>query len=292
MVAAAIGDVAGIDAQFVNWHSTTEIVHDDDYGGDFSDESGSDSGRVSRRLTIGIARVALRKHLADELDLLADDEFSTSAQLIRKWTRQLQASRKRALTQRQKLDNKEESRRQRLLEDKASKRGAQENPDAFVPLNEALRKGWKGSPSTFFSLSYSSTTNRHIVNEQEKAILGTDTVAKWKAPPPKKQSPAQKRLQKYREARKKGFIGSPSSYKELSYSASANRHIYNKQSYREVEPNVELLPRRMRVEATRRMKFEALSPVEQKRREEAEARRAKAVADKKKRRQQQLSQPT
>ena len=269
-VAAAVAKFAKVPSEFVRWFATSEAAEV------LLPQPESDSGEPLklRRLTIGITKTALRKHLAEKNDLAVDESFNSSAQLVRRWDQQLQATRSRALNLRLKLETRESAREKRLSEERELKAARAADPEGFVSEQEAKRQGWKGSPSTFYSLSYSSTTNRHIVNEQEKAILGTDTSSKWKAPPLPKPSPAEVRHEKYVEARRKGFIGSPSSYKELSFSSSANRHIYNTQSYREVEPEPDLLPKKLRAMAKKRMKREALGVVKLKRKEEAEAKKA------------------
>ena len=280
-VAAAVAKLSGIPEKYVQWFGT-KSAGNDPVNLQAEDEEGN-QGAALQRIVVGVSKVALRKHLAEERDLLADKGFNASAQLLRRWTKRLEVLRARASSLRQKLDNKQRKREQRQLEEKELKALQATNPDALISEDEARRRNWKGSPSTFFSLSYSSTTNRHIVNEQEKAILGTDTVAKWKVPPLPKPSPAEKKRAAYMQARREGFRGSPSSYKELSFSASANKHIRNHQTYKEVQSDPELLPRKLRSLAKRRMKAEAVGPVERKRREAAAEKKAKREAERRNR---------
>eukprot|EP01029_Cantina_marsupialis_P001701 TRINITY_DN1150_c0_g1_i1.p1 TRINITY_DN1150_c0_g1~~TRINITY_DN1150_c0_g1_i1.p1 ORF type:complete len:444 (+),score=112.46 TRINITY_DN1150_c0_g1_i1:150-1481(+) len=107
------------------------------------------------------------------------------------------------------------------------------------PTEIARETEWKGSPSSYRKLGFSSTANRHIANKQEvpdydaaqslgmfmPAFLSqTNGSTKVKKPKSKKKKKVSKE-----KALEGGWIGVPSSYAQITFSASANKHILNKQ---------------------------------------------------------------
>jgi len=103
-----------------------------------------------------------------------------------------------------------------------------------------LEASWKGVPYTTRKLSFSSTANRHIKNEQEyeQVLAYEPDVSNLQSPKAHEQwnlkpshvvavdPPKYKGLVRHHEP----WIGSPSSYQKLSFSSSANKHIKRKQA--------------------------------------------------------------
>jgi hypothetical protein len=124
-------------------------------------------------------------------------------------------------------------------------------------------RGWVGSPSTFKKITYSSTTNRHITNTQyipefvheiipppkthadawdEPLFLGRTNPSptgkskprreRARGEPSKHHTQPTRRRKDEREKmnrREANWVGSPSTYKDITFSSTSNRHIVNTQ---------------------------------------------------------------
>ena len=109
-----------------------------------------------------------------------------------------------------------------------------------LKMHEEMEARWKGVPSTTRKLSFSSTANRHIKNEQEYEPVTTyepdlSSVASPKAHErwglvPDREDEAEPPVYPGLVHHETPWMGSPSSYQKLSFSSSANRHITRKQA--------------------------------------------------------------
>ena len=196
---------------------------------------------------------------ADEIS----PEYSSAVQDLKTLVAQIHVmSKKLGMLEKNALEEKDR---------RAAFRGLRKNPDEWISGKQYLERMWKGSPSTTFALTFSNTANRHIVQEQEREWLGdlgdsfsgnvnrskirarknhsfTRQESKNADRPPldivsiartRKARKEAKALSKLQAKRRKGWKGTPSTYKELSFSSTANRHIVNDQSYFVELPKIE-----------------------------------------------------
>lgn len=107
----------------------------------------------------------------------------------------------------------------------------------------AAEAAWSDCPSSYLEMTWSRTTNCLMRNLQDIPNSFTTTGEPYNAfhstkrKPPAARRTAERALLVKPEARarcdrERGFIGSPTSYKQLSFSSSANRHIVNKQCWK------------------------------------------------------------
>jgi hypothetical protein len=106
----------------------------------------------------------------------------------------------------------------------------QESASSPIVINQGI---WIGSPSTDKRITFSSTSNKHIVQTQQyQDILdgGSINQVRHRA---KKDQYKTERVQD-----ENGWVGSPSTYKQITYSATTNRHIANTQYIPEYVPEI------------------------------------------------------
>jgi hypothetical protein len=122
---------------------------------------------------------------------------------------------------------------------------------------EKLRRGFKGTPSSYRHFSFSSTANARVRNHQDiepydpmkknplfrrKALQlklqQTQQMRANTAPVGRSSGKYAKAAEEAAEEREARWRGVPYTNKKLSFSGTANRHIRNEQEYEQVTPHV------------------------------------------------------